>query len=294
MARMRSWGAPYFPSSHPMPLKPTDHDLRIDSPWSIGEHSGLLLLVALVPAILVLDFVMGRNVSLQVFYLVPVALAAWNLGERTGYAIAAATGASWAFVAIASRSAGDSAGMLALDVLSTWALFFFMAHLVARHRSFVEGLRALARVDSETGALSRREFDRLFESEVRRSKRYRRPLALVLFDLGEIRGGGPGLLPAVVRAVQSQVRECDSISRVAPRRFAVLLIECKEPEPLHVVERLRDALEANLQLRKQELAIAIATYGGGLPASAASLMALAENHINLARSGTGIAETRVD
>ncbi|MDH5263495.1 MAG: GGDEF domain-containing protein [Betaproteobacteria bacterium] len=277
-----------------MSLTPADHDLRIDSPWSIGARSGLVLLVALVPAILVLDFVAGRGISLHLFYLVPVALAAWNLGARAGFAIAGAAGAAWAFVAISARGPGDTWGLVAWDILSTIALFLFVAHLVARHRGFVDGLRALARVDSETGALSRREFDRLCEAEVRRSKRYRRPLALLLFDLGEAKTGGRGRLAAAARSMLSQVRECDSVARLAPRRFGVLLIECKPPEPLAVVERLRETLVTNLGLRKQDLAIAVATYGGSLPASSASLLALAENHLNLARSGSGVAETRVD
>jgi diguanylate cyclase (GGDEF)-like protein len=278
-----------------MSLKPSDHDLRIDSPWSIGERSGLLLLVALLPAILVLDYVAGRGISLHLFYLVPVTLAAWNLGARAGFAIALAAGTAWAFVAI-SVGGGPEEGTAAMawDVLSTFALFIFVAHLVTRHRAFVDGLRSLARLDSETGVLSRREFDRLLEAEVRRSRRYRRPLALALFDLAEARGEGPGHLPAVARTLQSHVRDCDSVARIAPRRFAILLIECKAPEPMQVVERLRESLLANLRMRKQELAVSVASYGGSLPASSASLMALAENHVNLARGGAGVAETRMD
>jgi GGDEF domain-containing protein len=277
-----------------MSLTTTDHDLRLDSPWSIGERSGLFILLALVPAILVLDFVAGREVSLHLFYVVPVALAAWILGPKAGYAIALAAGASWAFVAIASRGPGTSTGPVAWDVLSTFALYLFVGHLVARHRGFVEGVRALARVDADTGALSRREFDRMLEAEVRRSRRYRRPLALLVFDVAEARGEGPGYLPAIVRAVQGHVRECDSVSRLGPRRFAVMLIECKPPEPMLVVERLREGLATAPRVRKQDMAIAVATYGGGLPASSQSLLALAENHIQLARGGSGIAETRVD
>lgn len=277
-----------------MALTTADHDLLIDSPWSIGERSGLLILVALVPAVLVLDFVAGREVSLHLFYVVPVALAAWILGRGAGYAIAVAAGMSWAFVAIASRGAGQSLGPVAWDVASTFALYLFVGHLVARHRAFVEGLRGLARVDAETGALSRREFDRLLEAEVRRSRRYRRPLALLVFDLAEARGEGPGTLAAVVRGILTHVRDCDSVSRLAPRRLAVLLVECKPPEPMLVVERLREGLATQQRVRGQDMAIAVATYGGSLPASAASLLALAENHINLARGGSGVAETRVD
>lgn len=277
-----------------MSLTTADHDVLLDSPWSIGERAGLLILVALVPAILVVDFVAGREVSLHLFYVVPVALAAWLLGRTAGYAIALAAGVSWAFVAIASRGPGSPLWPVAWDVLSTLALYLFVGHLVARHRSFVEQVRSLARVDSETGALSRREFDRMLEAEVRRARRYRRPLALLVVELAEGRSEGTGHLAAVVRAVQGLVREGDSVSRLAPRRFAVLLIECKAPEPMLVVERIRQGLAANQRVRKQDLAIAVATYGGTLPASATSLLALAENHVNLARGGTGVAETRID
>ena len=277
-----------------MALTSGDHDLRIDSPWSLGERSGLLILVALVPAILVLDALAGREVSLHLFYVVPVALAAWVLAPGAGYVIALAAGASWAFVAIASRGTAQALAPVAWDVLSTFTLYLFVAHLVSRHRRFVEALRALARVDSGTGALSRREFDRVLDAEARRSKRYRRPLALVVLDLAETRNEGAGELPAVVRAVLARVRDCDCVARISERRFAILLIECKPPEPVFVVERVREVLIANLGLRQQDLAFAVASYGGGLPASATSLLALAENHINLARSGSGVSETRVD
>lgn len=277
-----------------MALTPSDHDLRIDSPWTLGERSALVILVALIPAILVLDQLSGREVSLHLFYVVPVALAAWTLGRGAGYVIAVAAGVAWAFVAIASQARGELALGVAWDVLSTFALYLFVAHLVIRHRQFVEALRSLARVDADTGALSRREFDRLLEAEASRSRRYRRPMALVVFDFVETRGEGRGHLPAVVRELRAHVRDCDSVARIGGRRFALLLVECRPPEPMFVVERLRAGLATTLRLRPQDAAIAVAAYGGGLPASASSLLALAENHIQLARSGTGVAETRVD
>jgi diguanylate cyclase (GGDEF)-like protein len=281
-------------SANTMSLGPDDHDLRIGSPWMIGEQAGLYLLVALVPAVLVLDLVAGRGISLHIFYIVPVALAAWSMGARAGFVIAAIAGAAWAFVAVSTRAPGAGAAMIAWDVLSTLALFLFVAHLVSRHREFLDAVRARARVDSETGALSRREFDRVVDAELLRAKRYRRPLALVLLDLGDARGEGRGHLAAVARTLQSHVRECDSVARVAPRRLAVLLVECKSPETMLAVDRLREALAANLRPRKSDLAIAVAAYAGSVPVAGETLMHLAENHLNLARSGTGVAETRID
>lgn len=277
-----------------MSLTPADHDLRVEQPWTLGERTGLVLLVALVPAILITDSITGRGVSLHLLYLVPVCLAAWNLGARAGHVVAAAAGVAWSFVALSVRGPDEGAATLALEIASTFGLFHFVAQLLSRHRGLIEGLRSLARVDKETGTLSRREFDRLLESEVKRSRRYRRPFALAIFDVGEIRNEGAGHLPAAARLMQSLVRDCDCVARIAPRRFAVMLVECKAPEPKMVAERLREALLANLRMGNANLAIAVATYGGSLPASAATMLALAEKHLNFARGGADIAETRID
>ncbi|MBL0142417.1 MAG: GGDEF domain-containing protein [Betaproteobacteria bacterium] len=277
-----------------MSLTPGDHDLVIGSSWSLGQRSGLLLLAMLVPAILLFDFVSGKGVSLQLFYLVPVGIAAWTLGARAGYAIAAATGLSWAFVALASRGMESTLGALAWEIGSTFGLYLFVAHVLTRHRRFMEGLRATARVDGETGALSRREFDRILDSEVRRSRRYRRPLALLLFDIAEVRGQAAGHLAAAVRSLQAQAREVDSVARIADRHFAVLLIECKEPEPTLVYERLRDVLVTNLRLAATDVAAGLVIYRGASVISGGTLLALAESHAALAKTGTGFAEAQAD
>lgn len=280
-----------------MPLTEADHDLRLDAPRVLGERAGMLILIVLVPAILVLDYLSGRQFSLHLFYIVPVGLASWSLGAKAGYTIAGAATASIAFVAYASRPPGGGLGLTVWEILWSLGLFVFVAFLVARHRRFVEGLHALARVDNESGALSRREFERVFESEVRRARRYGRSVAVVLAELGESRDGAArarSFLPAIVRAVQAQVREGDSVARLAPRRFAILLIECPLEEAIAVSRRVRESLVGNLRLRKGAVAFGVAGYSGGSHSSAADLMALAESHLLLAKGGAGIAEGSID
>lgn len=278
-----------------MSPKPGDHDLSIASPWSLDERAGLVVLVFLVPAILVLDFVAGREISLHFFYVVPVALAAWVLGQGTGLAIAAVAGASWAFVAIASRHPEQqSLPAVAWDIAATFALFAFVAFVVARHRRFVDGLHALARVDAETGALARREFDRVLEAEARRARRYKRPLALVLLELGPRKGEPRRFLEAASRTLRERVREGDAVALVAPRRFGIVLIECRAPEPALVVERLREGLLANLQVGDADLAVSVVLYGGGTPTSGAELLAAAIRELGFAKPGAPLAQVRLD
>ena len=77
-----------MPSTPP----PGDHDLRLAVPWSLDDRAGVALILLLVPALLVLDYQAGRDFSLHLFYLLPIALSAWTFGASAGLAVA---GLSW-------------------------------------------------------------------------------------------------------------------------------------------------------------------------------------------------------
>src|SRR5512141_609023 len=164
------------------PLGALDHDAKVLAPWELSDRTGALALFALVPAILVFDYLSVRDYSLHLFYLVPTGLAAWNFGARAAYAVAAIAGLYWAWVGYGIHYPRAAAGTLAWDVASTVALFLFFAWVIARHRRLHDALLESARLDLASGALSKRELLRLFDTEVRRSRRYKRPLALALFD----------------------------------------------------------------------------------------------------------------
>lgn len=276
-----------------MTVSQGDHDVRITRPWSLDERSGTVLLVILVPAILVLDYVSGRDFSLHLFYLVPTGLAAWSFGGRAGYAVGLVAAAYWAFVGFATRQPNAPVASLAWDVLSTVMLFLFLAFVVARHRAFVDNLLELARIDAGSGALSRREFGRILEAEVRRARRYKRPVALALFDVAAKDMGrkGSDFLQALVRSVQAQLRDSDSVGRISERRIAILLIECRPPEALVVGTRVRENVAAALKVAAP--AIGIASYGGAAATKEPDLTQVASNQLAIAQGGSGMSESHL-
>lgn len=278
-----------------MSLSAGDHVVRIGRPWSMSERTGSLLLMLLVPAILVLDYTAGRDFSLHLLYLIPTGLAAWSFGARTGYAIGLVASAYWAFVGFATYHPSASAASLAWDVASTLALFLFVAFVVARHRSFVDELLEMARLDAASGALSRREFLRLFETEVRRARRYSRPLAMAMFDVGnpkEWAAMGERVMPAVVRAVQAQTRDSDAVGRVGDRRLGVILVECPAGEAFRVADRIRDGLAAALGV-KSPPALGLASYSGANTVTAPDLLQIASAQLAIAQGGSGLSESRI-
>ena len=165
-----------------MELDRDAHDMPVASPWALQPRWGVTLLLLLLPALLLLEWTAGRAFSLYLFYLCPVALAAWNFGYRIGFAIATLAAAYCIFVALTLATPGTPMEPLALQGVSILAMFMLFAFVIAHHRRFVDNAVSAARTDLESGTLARREFHRVLHSEAWRANRYHRPLALVLLE----------------------------------------------------------------------------------------------------------------
>ena len=129
---------------------------------------------------------------------------------------------------------------LALIAMALWALW-------------VRGRRRLdhnAYVDPDTGVANMAAFEQLLEREWQRAARYRRPLGLVLLDLERDGPGrrllGEGEARWAVEGIDEEVREADTVARLAPGRFAVV---CPEA-PAGSVETLAHALELRMEARR--------------------------------------------
>jgi diguanylate cyclase (GGDEF)-like protein len=128
---------------------------------------------------------------------------------------------------------------LGLIAIALWALW-------------VRGRRRLqhnAYQDPVTGVANLAAFEEVLDREWQRAARYRRPLGLLLLDLGE--RGGRGLLGerdarAAVDGINWEVRESDTVARLAPSRFAVISPEA----PQGSIETLAHALEHRLEERR--------------------------------------------
>ena len=109
-----------------------------------------------------------------------------------------------------------------------------------------------ALTDALTGAANRRAWDRALEAEDRRHRRYGGPAAVVVVDLDELKEindsqghlHGDLLLRLVARVIKDSSRESDLVARTGGDEFAVLALNCEEPQLQVLVDRLRKAFEA--------------------------------------------------
>ncbi len=104
----------------------------------------------------------------------------------------------------------------------------------------------MALLDPLTGLFNRRYIEQRLESEIARSKRHGRALAVILFDLDEFKrvndtyghAAGDALLKAFAERLSKATRGSDAAARYGGDEFLVVLPECKPENVQQVLKRL--------------------------------------------------------
>lgn len=115
-----------------------------------------------------------------------------------------------------------------------------------------ERAEQLARRDELTGLNNRRAFFQDGEKLVNQTKRYTRPLSLIMLDIDHFKhindtyghGAGDTVLEAVANILMEHVREVDVHGRLGGEEFALMLPETSLPHAAKLAERLRAEIES--------------------------------------------------
>jgi len=113
-------------------------------------------------------------------------------------------------------------------------------------------LHELAITDSLTGVFNRRHFYYVAQTELERSHRYDRNMAIILLDIDHFKWindtfghlVGDQMLQALAQRCRSNLRVFDTIGRFGGEEFIILLPETCIKEAVVIAERLRHAVEA--------------------------------------------------
>lgn len=119
-----------------------------------------------------------------------------------------------------------------------------------------------ARIDPLTGLSNRRAFLERASEELRRARRYNKPLSLVMIDLDHFkiindRWGhaiGDQVLAAFAGILKNHMRGVDVVARLGGEEFVMLMAETAYEGAMQVAERIRQDIKANpLQVDGVEL-----------------------------------------
>src|SRR6266542_151796 len=141
--------------------------LKIQKIFEILENRGLvfwmpagIILIGLLGA---LDSLTGNEIDFSFFYLAPIVLVTWSVGQRTGLLMSALS----AFIMLGAESAAgqkySQPDIYVLNTLIRAGFFMVVTYLVAElHKSHREE-RLAARTDFVTGAFNARYFTELLQ-----------------------------------------------------------------------------------------------------------------------------------
>jgi diguanylate cyclase (GGDEF)-like protein len=209
----------------------------------------VLLLVCLG----LLDYFTGTQLSISLFYLLPVSLASWSLGLTPGR-----------IVALISSLVLQGSNLLAGEQLSPsvtlWntvtrlGIFLIFASLISELHTLLEQQTELSHTDSLTGILNRRAFYEAAGVELKRVERYGRPLRVAFMDLDDFKAfndtfghiTGDALLRRVAGRIKRQLRGTDFVARLGGDEYGLLLPETNEAAAEAVISRLQYALNYEL------------------------------------------------
>jgi diguanylate cyclase (GGDEF)-like protein len=161
-----------------------------------------------------------------------------------------------------------------------------VAKLRGSLQSSVEELARRARLDSLTGALNRRALTERAAVEFARAQREGTPISAIQIDVDRFKQlndtlghpVGDEVLKAVAKALASETRPVDAVARVGGDEFTILLPNTSASEADPIAERLRAAVEYDLDLAgtPAALSVGVATVEGPPTISFEQLWATAD------------------
>jgi diguanylate cyclase (GGDEF)-like protein len=235
------------------------------------------------------DDLSGTDVSLILFYLVPIAIGTWFVSRQVGFVLCV-TAALVSFVADWHYRLGTGDREAHLAVLA-WNGFVqvgtsvALVVMLAALRTRLADEELLARTDALTHIPNRRAFFEAANHELERARRRRRPMTLAYVDVDDFKivndrlghAQGDALLVEVARTLRAETRAVDAVARLGGDEFGLLLPETDAAEAEALLSRVRAAMLTALQRGGWNVGVSIgaATFRAP-PASVDEMMARAD------------------
>ncbi len=213
------------------------------------------LTVLMVLIIGVVDFMIGHEISTALFYVLPIAVAAWYGGRQLGISVSVLAAAAWLITDIGAGQHYSHPAILPWNTFMRLAIFLLIALLLAAFRGLLHTEALAAKTDHLTGALNRLGFQERFAEEYARSARFNRAFSLAYLDIDNFKhvndtlghATGDRALMSVAGTLKANLRVTDAVARLGGDEFAVLFPETGSAAVReafgHVHQRLLEAMQ---------------------------------------------------
>ncbi len=204
----------------------------------------------MIAVIGILDTFSGPQLSFEIFYLIPVALAVWFAGKWPGIFIALASAAAWISIDLKDRPPNHDPFVYSWNIAVKFAFFAIVAFILPVFKNEWAREKEAARTDYLTGLSNKRNFYDIAEAEVRRTNRYNHPFTFAYMDIDNFKfvndrmghNAGDLLLQKIGHLLKKNVRSIDIIARLGGDEFAILLPETQSHAARIVIQRIHKDL----------------------------------------------------
>jgi diguanylate cyclase (GGDEF)-like protein len=161
-------------------------------------------------------------------------------------------------------------------------------------------IQELAITDDLTGLYNRRAFHNALNKELRRSKRYLKPLSLIMLDIDGFKAindslghqVGDDVLKSLAIYLQGTIRETDILARYGGDEFAIILPETKAGEAAVLAERLKNmvknySFKAGGSFHTVTLSMGVADISNGIMDSEDELISRADRVLYMSKGHGG-------
>ncbi len=225
----------------------------------------LTIAIAMMALVAALDVETGTELSVSIFYLLPVGISAWFTRGSLAGGVAVASAALWL---AADRLAGVA---YAHPLIPLWnalvrlGFFLIVGSLLLALRRALRRQQELARRDPLTGLANLRHFMAVAEEEVYRAGRYDHPISIAYLDLDDFKDvndqyghhRGDQVLRTVATTIAGNVRVSDTVGRLGGDEFALLMPETGGDAATAVIEKLQAALRSELAVAGHGVTVSV-------------------------------------
>ena len=247
--------------------------------WLIIIGIGIVFIIGIV------DYVTGFELSLSLFYLIPVGMIAWSIGRSAGLWTSILSASIWLASNLLSGQIYSNSFIGVWNTLIRFGFYAVVAILLSELRKALEEERLLANTDPLTGALNRRSFNEITEKKMIVAEVNRRSYTMVYIDVDNFKtvndklghAVGDLVLKSIVDTIQAQIRNSDLLARLGGDEFALLLTDIDQEQAKPIAERLRSSLLESMKYNEWEITFSIGVLTVlSMPESADKLVSLTD------------------
>jgi diguanylate cyclase (GGDEF)-like protein len=215
-----------------------------------SKKFNITLCFILIGILCFFDLLTGYEIAFSFFYVFPIFLVTWLIGQRVGIVASLVSACAWIWADLASGHPYSHIYIPVWNTLIRLSFFFIITFLLSALRTSMEREKELSRTDYLTGAVNARLFYELAQAEIDRFQRYEHPFTLAYIDLDNFKGVndqfghsiGDQVLCIVVSSARKYLRKTDVLARLGGDEFALLLPETDQESARVAISNIQGKL----------------------------------------------------